>query len=680
MLNHSMSPLDNTPEQTDPLQAPLSPDSPLFSPPSPDSPLFSTSPDSSLFTAPQPDSPTLAAPPEDSPPLTAPTVDSPSFDPQPLDSQPLDSQPFDPLPFTPPPLAPQSFYSPPSPPPKKTNAAKRKRRRKTVKLIIGLTALVLVVLGIVGGMYWLFTREKPVHYVTETVSRGLLETAVQGWGYIRPVESADIAVLNKGRVKESYFFMGDMVFEDDLLFVLDSEELDNEIEELYKKIADIQVKIDKVEEELTTLMGDEAERQANLTVKAPFRGQLIEAASLKTGDYVSSGEKVGLLVDDNNLKLSLYFSYAYENDISIGQAVDISIPVAMTLVSGQVSQINKIRRISPEGTTLFEVVISLVNPGTLTAGMEASAIIKSGAEDIYPSEAGQLAYDRSEGIFIKAPGKLIYVNVTNYMDYSAGETLCRIEYKEDNEQVETLRQQIKGFEQDIDKIVEEVELALLDYENLNVTAPMSGTIMYNNLTPGEIVEPGLAVISIAKMDKMMVEAQVDERQVSQVRPGMPVEINVWMMDGQMTLPGIVKSVNMTPTDNSGMGGMVNYYPAVFEMENYSGMLMSGQGVDYRLIVEQKWDILVAPVISVKNTEEGTCVFVKSEIRPENAIDLGEGIVPPGFFAVLVECGIGNENGIEIISGIEEGVEVFTQIIPLDEMDPGGMRGGMVYYG
>jgi multidrug efflux pump subunit AcrA (membrane-fusion protein) len=183
------------------------------------------------------------------------------------------------------------------------------------------------------------------------------------------------------------------------------------------------------------------------------------------------------------------------------------------------------------------------------------------------------------------------------------------------------------------------------------------------------------------MDKMMVEAQVDERQVSQVRPGMPVEINIWMMDGQTTLPGVVKSVNMTPTDNSmGMSGAVNYYPAVFEMENFSGMLMSGQGVDYRLVVEQKFDILVAPVIAVKNTEQGTCVFIKSETRPENAIDLGEGIVPPGFFAVPVECGIGNEEGIEIISGVEEGAEVFTQVIELDTMNQNGMRGGMVFYG
>jgi len=357
----------------------------------------------------------------------------------------------------------------------------------------------------------------------------------------------------------------------------------------------------------------------------------------------------------------------------------------MSVVAGRVDKINKVRRISPEGTTLFEVVITLRNPGALTAGMEAGAVIRAGREDIYPAESGKLAFSQSEEIVFKAPGKLTFADVTDYMDYRAGAVLCRIEYKEDNERVDLLRQEIKKLEQEIEDLEEEIARKQQGYENLNVTAPMSGTVMYNNLTPGEMAEPGLAVISIAKLDKMIVEAQVDEREIGKVKPGMQVEIMVWMMEGQISLFGEVKSVSMSAGgDDMGgmMGGGMSFFPAIFEIDNYSGMLMSGMGVNYRLIVEQKFDILVAPVIAVKNTEQGTCVFVKSDTRPDNAIDLDGNIVPPGFFAVPVECGIGNENGIEIISGVEEGAEVFTQIIPLDEMqdDMYGGRGGMVFYG
>jgi len=571
--------------------------------------------------------------------------------------------------------------SQPPQPKRKKNAKKRRRRRKVIKVIVGLLVTLILLAGIAGGMYWLFTREKPVHYITEMTYRGMLETAVQGWGYVRPVESADIAVVAKSKIKDTFFFMGDTVYEGDLLFTLDPEDIDKEIEAFNTQIADIQKKIDKVNQDLAVILGDAAERQANLTVTAPFSGQMVDAAALRVGDYVTVGERVGVMVDDSNLTLSLYFSYAYEDVVEVGQYADISIPATMSVIPGQVSQINKVRRISPEGTTLFEVILSLWNPGTLTAGMEASAVIRTAIEDVYPSETGRLSYGRTESIFIKAPGRLVFVDVMNYLDYTEGTELCRIEYREDNAQVDLLQQEIRGYRQEIGKIEEDIELTMRKYDTLDVKAPMSGTIMYNNLTPGATVDPGLAVISIAKLDKMMVEAQVDERQVSQVRTGMSVQINVWMMDGIYTMFGVVKSVSMTPAENYySMGGSVNYYPAVFEIENYSGMLMSGQGVDYRLVVEQRLDIVIAPVIAVKNTEFGTCVFIRTDERPDNAIDLGEGIVPPGFFAVPVECGIGNENGIEILSGVTEGVEVFTQIIPLDQLDQYGGRGGIMYYG
>ncbi len=560
----------------------------------------------------------------------------------------------------------------PAPAPKKKNKASRKKRRRRLKLALGLTVTALILAGITYGMYRLFLLKPEVNYGSDFINMGMLETSVQGWGNIAPVESSDIAVKNKGKVKESFFVQGDVVEEGALLFTLDSEELDKEV-----KL--IQDKIDKAHKDLAAIQGDEAELLASLRVTAPFKGKLVDAVEHRAGDKVSTGDKVGLLVDDINMKLSLYFSYAYENDIKKGMAADISIPATMAMVPGTVEKINKVRRVSPEGTTLFEVIFAVKNPGALAADMEATALLRVGGEEVFPSEAGKLAYGRSEELTIKAPGTLTAANITNYMDYGAGETLCRIEYKEDNKQVEDLQDQIAAYE-------EEMTLKKEGYNDLNVTAPMAGTVMYNNLEPGQMAEPGIAVFSIAKLDKMKVEAQIDERDVGKVKPGMPVSITVYMMDGEQELPGVVKSVNMSAKTDQGMG--LPYFPAIFEIENFSGSLMSGMGVNYRLIVERKEGILVAPVIAVKNTEQGTCVFVKREAKPDNAIELDAAdtpvqrrIVPPGFYAIPVTCGIGNENGIEIVSGASEGDEVFTEITLLDlEMDPNSPMGGKVMYG
>ena len=42
------------------------------------------------------------------------------------------------------------------------------------------------------------------------------------------------------------------------------------------------------------------------------------------------------------------------------------------------------------------------------------------------------------------------------------------------------------------------------------------------------------------------------------------------------------------------------------------------------------------------------------------MDLEDGTVPDGFYAVPVEVGVSNSQYVRILSGVEEGVEVFTR--------------------
>src|SRR5699024_2358909 len=93
----------------------------------------------------------------------------------------------------------------------------------------------------------------------------------------------------------------------------------------------------------------------DLTVTAPFSGTLLEVAEITPGQAVAAGTKIATLVDDSTMKLSLYFSYAYENQISVGQSARISIPSTMSTLTGTVSKINKVSYISPEGAVFFEV-------------------------------------------------------------------------------------------------------------------------------------------------------------------------------------------------------------------------------------------------------------------------------------------------------------------------------------
>ena len=73
--------------------------------------------------------------------------------------------------------------------------------------------------------------------------------------------------------------------------------------------------------------------------------------------------------------------------------------------TGTVEKINKVRFVSPEGATPFEVVFVLDNPGTLTEGMEASASLTAAdGTPIYPYQNGKLEFYETTVVKAKASG------------------------------------------------------------------------------------------------------------------------------------------------------------------------------------------------------------------------------------------------------------------------------------
>ena len=172
-------------------------------------------------------------------------------------------------------------------------------------------------------------------------------------------------------------------------------------------------------------LADLQEDAANLTIRAPFAGKLQDVKEFQIDQDVSKGTVVATLVNDKQLKLSLYFSYAYENQISVGQSVDVSIPAVMRTFTGTVEKINKVSYISPEGAVHFEAVVVFDNPGTLTAGMDASAMLTAAdGTQIYPYQNGQTEFYETRTIEAKANGPVVGMgNLLDHANVEAGEAL-----------------------------------------------------------------------------------------------------------------------------------------------------------------------------------------------------------------------------------------------------------------
>lgn len=515
----------------------------------------------------------------------------------------------------------------------------KKKRRRLIRRII---ALVILIAAAVGA-WWFFLRDKQpeAQVVTDVVSYGSITSTVEGSGLTKAKKSETITLTTAGTVQDVLVTEGQQVTAGTPLFTVDSEAARTAVEKARKDV-------EGYEKQLRTLQKD----IAGLNLSAGYPGKLMETVTLNPGDTITKGQKVAVLADDTRLRLEQYYSYAYEGTIKVGQTMDVSIPSLMTTVKGTVEAVHMVSRITPEGSKLFSVDVLVPNDGALTADMAASATATVNGETVYPYEAGKLAYYRTGDLCSTVNGTVISSDLVDYLQVKEGQVLVRID-GEDSES------EIFSVQQSLEEAQKALETAQKNLDNCNAVAPIDGTIIGLAIQAGKEIEANTTVLTIADTSTIVVDATVDERNVSYVKPGMMVTIDQW----GTTFQGIVESVSLNSKAENGVAS----YPMVISVDNVDGTLMTGSYINYSLVASENDNCLVVPIQCVKSVpmedgSSGDVVFVQGD-RPDNAIDLSVPVegVPEGFWAVPVETGISDTYNVEIKSGVEEGAVVFTQV-------------------
>ena len=541
----------------------------------------------------------------------------------------------------------------PSERPQQSKESKQRKRRMKNAII---AAVILAVLA-VGGffLYRFLTAQDSVEseIQTQTADISSIQSVVSGSGNARAKESAAITLTQGGTVQEVLVSAGDTVTVGQPLYTIRSQEAED-------AVTTAQEKVDNLQKDMSDLV----EKANNLTVRAPFAGKLVEVSEFQTDQKISEGETVCTLANDKRLKLSLYFSYAYENDISVGQSATVSIPAVMTTFPGTVEEINKVSYISPEGSVYFEVVVAFDNPNTLTADMTATATLAAAdGTPIYPYSNSTTEYYEVRKITTEAGGPRISQNLLRYANVNAGDPLLVMGS-------DTIDSDIRAKQKEIDDATEDLAEAQKALSNFNATAPIDGTVTSCTLTPGAEVKSGETVITISNNTNMVVEITVDDRNISFVQPGMTVDLTDY--NGNVFV-GTVSSIDMSIGDNSANG--MTSYPVTLDVDNSAGTLLAGMWLDYSFVASQSNDCIVVPMQAVKyvSDEDGstyTVVFIRADERPENAVDLDIPETEPGqtptypgpedgFYAVPVTTGLSDNYNVEIKDGLQGGEEVFV---------------------
>lgn len=520
---------------------------------------------------------------------------------------------------------------------------KKKMSRRTRRRIIR-WCVILVVLAVIGGVLFKLLggkKNKETQVVTDVVQYGAITAKVEGSGTVKAKSSESISISTPGTVLEVLVTEGQEVTAGTPLFTVDSPAAQAAVQKARSQVEGFEKQLSAAQKDI-----------AGLNLTASYPGKLMEVATLNPGDTISKGQVVAQLNDDTRLRLEQYYSYAYAGELKVGQTVEVSVPALMTTIPGRVEAVHMVSRITPEGSKLFSAEIVVENEGALTAEMAASATAVVNGETVYPYEPGKLAYYRTGELRSTVNGTVLSSDLVNYLQVSAGQVLVRID-GEDSES------EIFSIEQSLEEAREELEKAEKNLANCNAVAPIDGKVIGLSIQPGDEINTQQPILTISDIRSLIVNANVDERNISYIKPGMMVDLDQW---GNMAM-GMVESVSLSSTVNNG----VATYPMVVSMDNTEGMIQVNSNIQYSLIASQNDNCLILPIqavrtVSLEDGSSATVVYVSGD-RPDNALDgvMVDEQIPDGFWAVPVEIGISDNYNVEIKSGVEEGTEVFTQL-------------------
>ena len=553
---------------------------------------------------------------------------------------------------------------------------KKKSPAAAVKRIFGKKWVrMLLVLLILAGAAWialprvLVMIQQPSgeteNVLTATVERRTIESSMTGSSTLEALDTYEVTATVTGDVIEANFEEGDTVQEGDVLYRIDTDDADEDIESAQTNLERMQERYNDALEDYN----EAAETYASLNYTADD-SYYIETLYVKDGDSIQNGTIIADIYDDSVMTLKVPFLTGYADQIEVGMEAQVTISETNETLAGTVSAVSSLPQTTSGGSIVRMVSIEVDNPGGLSTANTASATVDgmpcSGDGSFTPILDEQLTADLAADIATVTVAEGSHVN--------AGDTLFTLDSESVTDQLENVESALETAEENLEDAQTQLENQqdrLADYE---ITAPISGQIISKLSKVGDTLGTSSSsstntMALIYDMSALTFEMSVDEMDILNVEAGQTVEVTADALEGQ-TFTGVVTNVSLSSSYSNG----VTNYPVTVRIDEI-GDLLPGMNVTGKIIIEQSEDALAIPAEALMR---GNQVYVQDDSVTESV----DG-VPAGFRAVEVETGLISTDYVEILSGLEEGDVVYIDPTTstgsnagMMGMMPGGMGGGM----
>ena len=501
-----------------------------------------------------------------------------------------------------------------------------KKRRKWIKRVLVIAAVLALLFWIVVRPMLGGTAAVSGAYQTAQVQRQDLTVSVSGSGTVTPIESYQVSALVTGEILESPFEDGDQVEKDQLLYRIDPGSAQTALQQAQLSVQQAQMNYDTL--------------ASSLQVKA-IGGGVVQTLHVQEGDLVSAGTAIADITDTSTMTLTVPFQAGDAAHISAGQTAQVTLSGTLETLTGTVESVAPADQVGNGGALVRQVKIRLANPGALTETTSATARVGTYA----CASGGTLSPRLRQTITAAASGEITNLNVSVGSRVSAGAVLAAI----GGESAENSLADAALAVQNAQLSLQSAQEALDSY---TITSPISGTVIEKNLKAGDQLNGGDsgAMAVIYDLSQLELQMDVSELDIGQIQPGQTVEITAEALPGQ-TFTGVVEKVSVNGTTTDGF----TTYPVTILLSEY-GDLNPGMNVSAHIIVERAENALCVPAEALNG--DGTVLVAGEGAFAEDGVTIAD---PSKIESRPVTLGRGNQDFVEITSGLEEGETVLLPI-------------------
>lgn len=459
-------------------------------------------------------------------------------------------------------------------------------------------------------------------YTQEKLGRRDIVNVYDGSGTINAADSYTVKSLVTGTVLTADFELGDTIQKGDVLYVIDSSDVEGDLESAQLSVSQAQRSY------------DDAADARNVRTKI---GGEVSSFAVAAGDAVQAGQTVATVRDTSVMLLAVDFPAAEAQSFAVGQAAQVMPDTTFEVLNGTIRSVSGADPSGDASLMTCTVTIAVPNAGSLTTAQAAVAQVNG----VSSLNSAHFAYQREETVVAAASGTVSELCVREGSTVRQDDVLLRITGKDLDKQAQNAADNLRSAEL-------RMSSAERNISHYTIDAPISGTIVDKKVKAGDKLSANDTAMqnlcTIYDMSYLEMKLNVDELKIRSLKVGQEVDITADAVPGE-TYKGVISSILVAGTTANGSTS----YPVTVRIDDM-GELLPGMNATAKITTASVKNVLALPNAALVR---GSYVLVTRD-SPSAANAETSMTAPDGYVYVKVTTGISDDDYIEVKSGLQEG--------------------------